>query len=252
MEQRNLLLLRKFGIDVWHNRNRSNLVFRQLRQWIKSPDTLHLLIKKLYPVRPFIPIRKNINNAPTYRELPRLIHKVYLLKTKLHQHLDDKIKINIFMHLNFNPALVQNRRRDHLLEQGLRISNDNFPCRLRCRNLVDHLRALQDIAVAQLFEIHRPFKRIRQEMHRFLIKNTGKIILKIGSLFLIIQNNHMINRMRHVSPANDKGQLRPRKPINVDTGRAIFRELCCQFRGSWMVTIQFEEVLQVVQKLFNF
>jgi hypothetical protein len=94
-------------LHIGYNGDVFYLLNRKLALYLKGADRFNKIAKKLYPVRQIVREREDIYNAPTYRELPRLVNKINPVKIILHQKLGDKIDAELIVNGNFQGVFLQ-------------------------------------------------------------------------------------------------------------------------------------------------
>ena len=109
--------------------------------------------------------------------MPRLVHKIFPLKTKLVEHSDERVHVDLLVLLDDQPILRQHTGIDHLLEQRLGVGHHDLAFLAQVGNAIDRFGALQHVALLQHLEVERPFEAIGKEMHPGFAVQRRQVVL---------------------------------------------------------------------------
>ncbi len=164
----------------------------QLSLHIKKTDRFYFISEKIYPHRQLFRKRINIHDTPPDRKLTGFINKITPFKSILRQQ--------IFYKRNRKPVpLTDNHRHfrqysavHHFFSQSFGKSNQRIHPTVT--DIIQYFRSDQYRIIIFFFLFNHPPVRRRQKSDLLFIRKSSNIIIKISSLFPVIQHNHPESR----------------------------------------------------------
>src|SRR5690606_19281122 len=94
------LFLDKLRLNIGYDVYFFQRINRELRSWLKCPDTIYFITEKFNPVGEFVGKRKYIDNTTANCKLTCFIYEVSFFKIVIVKELFQKFNVEFFANLN--------------------------------------------------------------------------------------------------------------------------------------------------------